>query len=80
MRQPAKAKPYRPPDAAEIESFLDYIAGLMARRQPHLRYLYLPIWRALERELAKAKAAEAIYAAARDRLTRSTGQTEARSS
>lgn len=68
------AKPYRPPDAAEIERFLDYVAGLMTRNQREA-HLLLPIWRTLERELKKAQEAEAIIAAARDRLTRLKDQT-----
>ena len=74
-----KAKPFRRPDAAEIESFLDYVAGLM-ERNPRERHLMLPIWRALERELLAAQQAKAIYDAARLRLTRSRDQTAALSS
>jgi len=79
MKPAAKVKPYRPPDAAEIETFLDYVAGWMVRNKGR-QQLMLPIWRALERELKKAQEAEAILAAAHARVTRSTGRTEARSS
>lgn len=72
-----KPKPYVPPDAAEINRFLDYVARLMAydRRDAHL---CLPIWRALTRELKKAEEAEAMLADAQARLTRSTDRTPAR--
>jgi hypothetical protein len=66
-----KPKPYRPPDAAEIERFLDYVAGLMVRNQVR-QHLMLPIWRALERELRKAREEEAVFAAARDRAARAS--------
>jgi len=79
MKSAAKVKPYRPPDAAEIEAMLDHMAGLMTRN-PRVQHLGLPIWRALERELKKAKEAEAILAAVHARVTRSMGRTEARSS
>lgn len=75
----ARAKPFRPPDAAELERFLDYMAGLMDRN-PRERHLALPIWRALERELRVAQDAEAIYDAARLRLRRSQDRTAALSS
>ncbi|MDG4903156.1 MAG: hypothetical protein E5X94_01715 [Mesorhizobium sp.] len=75
----ARAKPFRPPDAAEIERFLDYMAGLM-ERNPRERHLALPIWRALERELKVARDAEAIYDAARRRLRQSQDRTAALSS
>jgi hypothetical protein len=75
----AKSKPFRRPDAAEIEGFLDYVAGLMDRN-PRERHLMLPIWRALERELKAAQDAEAIYNAARLRLTRSRDRTATLSS
>lgn len=79
LRKAKPAKPYRPPDAAEIEGFLDYMAGLMTRN-PREAHLMLPIWRTLERELKKAQEAEAIIAAARDRLTRLKDRTVAQSS
>jgi hypothetical protein len=75
----ARAKPFRRPDAAEIERFLDYMAGLM-ERNPRERHLMLPIWRALERELMVAKDAEAIYDAARQRLRQSRDRMAALSS
>jgi hypothetical protein len=75
----AKSKPFRRPDVAEIEGFLDYVAGLMDRN-PRERHLMLPIWRALERELKAAQDAEAIYNAARLRLTRSRDRTATLSS
>jgi hypothetical protein len=74
-----RSKPFRRPDAAEIERFLDYVAGLMDRN-PRERHLMLPIWRALERELKGAQDAEAIYNAARLRLTRSRDRTATLSS
>lgn len=73
------AKPFRPPDAAEINRFLDHVAGLM-EHDPREAHLLLPIWRALERELKKAEEAELIIATARARLRRSTDQTGAQSS
>lgn len=57
------------PGAAELERFLEYVAGLM-ERNPRERHLLLPIWRALRRELKVERDAEAIFAAARLRLKR----------
>ena len=74
-----QAKPFRPPDAAELNRSLDFIAEVMDAN-PRVAHLAMPIWRALERELEKAVAEEAIRAKARDRLKRSIDQTAARSS
>jgi hypothetical protein len=64
--------------AARIEKWLDMVAELMDRAGSKAE-LYLPVWRALERELAKRQEAEASIAAARARLTRSRNQTAERS-
>jgi len=79
MRKAASAKPFRPPDAAELERFLDYLAGLMARH-PKQRHHALFIWRIFETKLNEAREAEAIYAAAAARFRRLQDRTEARSS
>lgn len=79
LRKPKPAKPYRPPDVAEIDRFLDLMAGLMTRN-PREAHLMLPIWRALERERKKAQESEDILAAARARLTRSMDRTATQSS
>lgn len=77
LRKPKPIRPFRPPDAAEIETFLDYLAGLMTRN-PREAHLAMPIWRALQRELKLAQETEAVMAEARARLARSTDRTEAR--
>lgn len=68
-----------PLTSGEIERHLDLVAWLMDKAGSRAN-LYLPIWRRLERELSKQKEAEAILAAARERLTRSLGQTAAQPS
>lgn len=79
-RKQSKQKPFRPPDAAELNRMLDFVAEVM-ELNPREAHLALPIWRALERELKKAEEAEAIIAAAKARrLTRSAGQTATGSS
>lgn len=74
--RPAKRKPVT---LDEIETFLDFVAGRMVKVGPELAELYLPIWRALERERDKRIEAETIFAAARARLTRSMDRTAAQS-
>jgi hypothetical protein len=65
-----------PVTAAEIEGYLDYLAGLMERMGDEAE-LALPLWQRLEQELDKRKTADAVLAAARLRLTRSTDRTAA---
>lgn len=65
--------------AARIEVYLDKLAQIMEAAGDEAE-LCLPIWRALERELAKRQEAEAILASARARLRRSSDQMEAQSS
>lgn len=69
----------KPVTVDEIEDALDLIARLMDKAGRDAE-LYLPIWRALERELNARREAAAIFAAARARLTRSQDRMEARSS
>jgi hypothetical protein len=69
----------KPVTVDEIESFLDLIARLMDKAGRDAE-LYLPIWRALERELHSRQEAASIFAAARARLTRSQDRTAAQSS
>lgn len=69
----------KPVTADEIETFLDLVARLMDKAGREAEH-YLPIWRALERELDARKEAASIFAAARARLTRSPGRTAAQSS
>lgn len=79
LRKAKPTRPYQPPDAAEIETFLDYMAGYMTRHAK-TAHRVMPIWRALQRELKLAQETEAVMAEARARLARSTDRTEARSS
>lgn len=65
--RPAKRKPVT---LDEIEAGLDLVARRMVALGPKAE-LYLPIWRALERERDKRIEASAIIAAARARLARS---------
>ena len=78
-RQSWATRPLPPITAARIEQYLDFTAELMARAGKDAE-LYLPVWRMLERHLAKRREAEAMLAAAAARLTRSQDQTAARSS
>lgn len=64
--------------AARIEKWLDMVAEYMDRAGKRKK-LYLPIWRALERELAAHQEAEAMIAAADARLKRSRDRMEERS-
>lgn len=64
--------------AARIEKWLDMVAEFMERAGKR-KELYLPIWRALERELAARQEAEALIAAASARLRRSKDRTAERS-
>lgn len=70
-RRPPRRKPVT---AEEIETFLDFVAGLMDRNARRAKLL-LPIWQALERERANLQEADACLAAARERLTRSRDRT-----
>lgn len=76
---PAKSAKRKPVTLDEIESGLDLVARLMHKAGSHAELL-LPIWRALERERGKRIEADAILAAAKARLTRSTDRTSAQSS
>jgi hypothetical protein len=68
----------KPVTLDEIEAGLDLVARRMEKLGPRAE-LYLPIWRALERERDKRIEAATILAAARARLTRSTDRTAAQS-
>ena len=78
-RQSWATRPLPPITAERIEQYLDFLAGVMAKAGRHAEG-FLPIWRRLELELAKRREVEALLAAAKARLTRSTDQTAARSS
>lgn len=71
-----RSKRFIPPDSAEIESWLDFLARLVDRK-PHLAELAMPLWRRCERELAAARAREDMLAAARERVRRLNDRTEA---
>ena len=62
--------------AADVERFLDKTAELMARAGNDA-HLLVPLWKRLERELERLRDEEAVIAAARARLTRSTDRTAA---
>jgi hypothetical protein len=68
MARTARRKPVT---VEEIETWLDFLAGLMERTTRRQAELYLPIWRALERELAARREADAIFDAVRKRHQRS---------
>ncbi len=65
-------------DSTRVETYLDKLAGIMnaAGGDAHLM---VPLWRRLERERDRLREEEAVLAAARARLTRSTDRTAARS-
>lgn len=69
----------KPVTLDEIEAGLDLVARRMEKLGPRAE-LYLPIWRALERERGKRIEAASILAAARDRLRRSSDRTAEQSS
>ncbi|TGQ69555.1 hypothetical protein EN829_014830 [Mesorhizobium sp. M00.F.Ca.ET.186.01.1.1] len=71
MTRSAKRKPVT---LDEIEAGLDLVARRMEALGPRAE-LYLPIWRALERERDKRVEASTILAAARARLARSPSHT-----
>ena len=73
------AQKRKPVTVDELESFLDLVARLMDGAGQDAKH-FLPIWRAVERELRERQEADAIFAAARDRLKRSSDRTAARSS
>lgn len=73
------AQKRKPVTVEEIEAFLDLVARLMDKAGRDAE-LYLPIWRALERELHARQEAAAIFAAARARLKRSSDRMAAQSS
>ncbi|MER8941304.1 hypothetical protein NKH82_17615 [Mesorhizobium sp. M0915] len=77
---PARSTKRKPVTLDEIETFLDLVAIRMDKLGPQRAELYLPIWRALEREREKRIEASAILAAAKARLTRSLDRTAALSS
>lgn len=74
---PSRARK-KPMTAARVERCLDILAGIMAGAGQNA-HLGVPLWKRLERELERLRDEEAVIAAARARLTRSTGRTEARS-
>jgi hypothetical protein len=76
---PPRTAKRKPVTLDEIESGLDLVARLMHKAGREAE-LYLPIWRALARERDKRVEADAILAAARERLTRSSGRTAAQPS
>ncbi|KQU77747.1 hypothetical protein ASD12_18275 [Mesorhizobium sp. Root102] len=76
MSRSAKRKPVT---LDEIEAGLDLVARRMEKLGTRAE-LYLPIWRALEREREKRVEASTILAAARARLTRSQDRTAGQSS
>ena len=75
---PTRPRNRKPVTIEELETFLDYIAVKMVNAGESAE-LFLPIWRALERELAARRQAATIFAAAKERVRRSTDQTSARS-
>lgn len=75
----ARSTKRKPVTLDEIESFLDLVAERMVKLGPRAE-LYLPIWRALERERDKRIETTTILAAARARLTRSQDRTAGQSS
>lgn len=75
-RQSWATRPLPPLTVEEIEDHLDFVAGRMQKAGRDAE-LFLPIWRRLELELAKRREADALLAAARARLTRSTDRSAA---
>jgi hypothetical protein len=73
-RRPARRKPVT---AEEIEGWLDFLAGVMQKSTRRQAELYLPIWRACERELAARRQADAILDAARLRHQRNRSESPA---
>lgn len=72
--RPRQKKPIK---AADVERGLDKLAWVMSKsRNPHLA---APLWKRLESELERLREEEAVVAAARARLKRSTDQTATQS-
>ncbi|MGB3389715.1 MAG: hypothetical protein WBA88_17215 [Pseudaminobacter sp.] len=67
------AQKRKPVTVEEIELFLDLVARLMAGAGRDAE-LYLPIWRALKRELYARQEVVSIFAEARARLERTSGR------
>lgn len=75
---PTTKKPFRV-TADRIEQYIDKTAQMMSEAPADVAELMLPIWYRLHSELAKRREAEAAIAAARERFTRLTDRTPARS-
>lgn len=60
----------KPATVEELEAHLDMVAGFMHKAKGNA-HLYLPIWRALQRELNKLQQSDSLLEQARKRYLRS---------
>lgn len=77
MRQVARPAKRKPITAARVEQALDNLADLMSKSK-HAQML-VPIWKRLERELARLHDEEAVIAMAKSRAAAKSAATTGKS-